>query len=443
MSFNSLLFIFAFLPLAYGIYRILPYKLKNFFLVLCSLVFYGWGSLFDTAILVIVALWTYFTGLEIVVERKKRIRRLVFIAGVGFEVLVLALFKYISSLSLPVGMSFYIFSAISYLADVYTKKSKAEINIIDMFLYIAFFGKVSMGPIVQYHDMEEQMKSPLVDGEHFSNGVVRFIRGLFKKVVIADQLSLLFQSLAGSTSLLGTWIYAASYMLQIYFDFSGYSDMALGIASMFGYDFDENFDHPYTALSVQDFWRRWHISLSRWFRDYIYIPLGGNRVSTILYIRNILVVWILTGIWHGANYTFIIWGLYYAFLLLMERFFLKNILSVLPVFIQRIYTLLLVLIGWIFFFSNSLSAAFGVIGRLFGVGVTGLIDGNGLFLSLSNLTVLVMAVLGSSYLERNVEERVIRSYGPALVSVIYILVFIISICFVVGSTYQSFLYAAF
>ncbi len=219
--------------------------------------------------------------------------------------------------------------------------------------------------------------------------------------------------------------------------------MALGIAGMFGYEFDENFDHPYTAVSVQDFWRRWHISLSRWFRDYIYIPLGGNRVSTPLYIRNILVVWILTGIWHGANYTFIVWGLYYGLLLLLERFILRDILSRLPVFIQRMYTLLLVLIGWIFFFSNSLSSAFSVIGRLFGVGAVGLIDGAGLFLTRSNLAVLLMAIFGSTNLERAVENRMIRSSGPAFMSLVYILVFIISVCFVVGSTYQSFLYAAF
>jgi alginate O-acetyltransferase complex protein AlgI len=410
---------------------------------MCSLLFYAWGSLFDTAILLICALWTYFTGLEMAAEKRKGIRRLVFIGGVGFNVLVLALFKYISSLHLPVGMSFYIFSAISYLADVYTKKSKVQKKIINMLLYIAFFGKVSMGPIVQYHDMEEQMKDPIVDGEHFYSGVMRFIRGLFKKVVIADQLALLFQSMAGSTSVLGAWVYAISYMLQIYFDFSGYSDMALGIANMFGYEFDENFDHPYTAVSVQDFWRRWHISLSRWFRDYIYIPLGGSRVNTVLYIRNILVVWILTGIWHGASYTFIIWGLYYACLLLVERFILRNILSKLPVFIQRMYTLLLVLIGWIFFFSNSLSSAFSVIGRLFGAGGSGLTDGTGLFLTWSNLVVLLIAIFGSSNLERALENRLIRSASPVTMSLVYILVFIISVCFVVGSTYQSFLYAAF
>lgn len=256
----------------------------------------------------------------------------------------------------------------------------------------------------------------------------------------------MYASLSGNTTCLGTWLCAIAYMLQIYFDFSGYSDMAIGISRLFGFEFDENFDHPYTAVSVQDFWRKWHISLSRWFRDYIYIPLGGNRVPDNVYVRNILIVWLLTGIWHGASMNFIVWGLYYGLLLLAERFIWKDKLKRLPRFIQHLYTLLLVLIGWVFFYSPSLVSAFKTILAMLGIGATGFSDMHALFALRQNFVLVVIAILFSMPLFDRIDKailRVMKQRGVILSICFWFVLFMISLAFIVGNTFQSFLYFAF
>lgn len=280
----------------------------------------------------------------------------------------------------------------------------------------------------------------------FGEAFQKIMKGLAKKVIIADQLSLMYSTLSTNSTWLGTWLCAIAYMLQIYFDFSGYSDMAIGISRLFGFEFDENFDHPYIADSVQNFWRRWHISLSRWFRDYIYIPLGGNRVSNQLYIRNILVVWFLTGIWHGASLNFIVWGLYYGLLLLAERFIWKDKLSRLPKFIQHLYTLFLVLIGWVFFMSPSLGSAFKTIFAMFGLGVKGIWDNQALFSLRQNLILIVLASLFSMPIFDVLQKRfvyILKQKSIILSVCFWFILFLISIAFIVGNTFQSFLYFAF
>lgn len=265
-------------------------------------------------------------------------------------------------------------------------------------------------------------------------------------MIVADQLSSMYSTLSTNTTCLGTWLCAIAYMLQIYFDFSGYSDMAIGISRLFGFEFDENFDHPYIANSVQNFWRRWHISLSRWFRDYIYIPLGENRVSDSLYIRNIFVVWFLTGIWHGASMNFIVWGLYYGVLLLIERFVWKDKLSQLPKFIQHIYTLFLVLIGWVFFYSSSLKDAGSTILALFGIGTNGIWDNQVLFSLRQNLILIVIAIIFSMPIFDVIEKRIVYIWKQKAVVFnvcFWCVLFLISLAFIVGNTFQSFLYFAF
>ena len=446
-----------FLPIVYLAYTFIPtWTCKCSLLIICSLLFYSWGQPASLVLMLVTILWDYFTGIELTLYEGKK-RRAIFWVGVLFHVLILMIYKYFNfifgftsihvQLALPVGLSFFTFSAISYLADVYLGKSQAQNNILSLALYLSFFGKVSMGPIVQYHDMEAYLtKQHKISVIQFGEAFQKIMKGLAKKVIIADQLSLMYSTLSTNSTWLGTWLCAIAYMLQIYFDFSGYSDMAIGISRLFGFEFDENFDHPYIADSVQNFWRRWHISLSRWFRDYIYIPLGGNRVSNQLYIRNILVVWLLTGIWHGASLNFIIWGLYYGLLLLAERFIWKDKLSHLPKFIQHIYTLFLVLIGWVFFMSPSIGSAFKTIFAMFGLGVKGIWDNQALFSLRQNLILIVLASLFSMPIFDVLQKRfvyILKQKSIILSVCFWFILFLISIAFIVGNTFQSFLYFAF
>lgn len=453
MTFNSVFFIFLFLPISLLLHFICKPKLLNqIVLVLLSILFYSWLNPSTAVLLILYILLNYFTALEMDSSQDKQ-RKIAFIFAVALQILILFLYKYLNlflpslqlELKVPVGLSFFTFSCISYLADVYTKKCEAQKNLISLALYISFFGKISMGPIVPYHKMEEQINHHPFQMDVFCNGIKLFCIGLTKKAILADSLSLLHTNLASSQSVVGAWLFALSYMLQIYFDFSGYSDMAIGIGNLFGFQFEPNFNHPYNATSIQDFWRRWHISLSQWFRDYVYIPLGGSRVSNIKIVRNILIVWILTGLWHGSNWTFIVWGLYFGILLLIERFFLKEILEKCPKIIRRIYTLFLVLISWIFFMSENLTSAFICIGHLFGVNAS-FVDATSLFYLRGNLLLLVVSLLLSFPLYSKLEHKILSSLkqkGSLCMAIVYVILFLIGIAFVISNTFQSFLYFAF
>lgn len=459
MVFTDLIFLFCFLPISVLLTKqIRNIKLQNILLVVFSLLFYAWSNPIYVVLLILSILWNYFTAFELEAQDDEKTKKILLIVSVVVNLFILGFYKYTGFLmdilhiqsnlkiALPVGLSFFTFSELSYIFDVYNGKSKPQKNIILFTLYVSFFGKISMGPIVSYHEMEDQLTNRTLSKAQYASGMVLFSKGLIKKVLLADQLSYVYSILQNNTSTLGVWLLAISYMLQIYFDFSGYSDMAIGLSRFFGFDFKPNFDHPYTATSVQDFWRKWHISLSQWFRDYLYIPLGGNRVDKNTYIRNIFIVWFCTGLWHGANWTFILWGLYYGCLLLLEKFFLREKLEKLPKPISHIYTLLVVLIGWVFFMSPNITTAFTTLGKMIGIGATTFANNQAKFMLKSYFIVFVLAILLSTKVYDKIQIFVYNQYKMKAVYTtwtIYIILIIVCIAFIVGGTYHSFLYFAF
>lgn len=459
MVFTDLIFLFCFLPISVLLTKqIRNIKLQNILLVVFSLLFYAWSNPIYVVLLILSILWNYFTAFELEAQEDEKTKKILLIVSVVVNLFILGFYKYTGFLmdilhiqsnlkiALPVGLSFFTFSELSYIFDVYNGKSKPQKNIILFTLYVSFFGKLSMGPIVSYHEMEDQLTNRTLSKAQYASGMVLFSKGLIKKVLLADQLSYVYSILQNNTSTLGVWLLAISYMLQIYFDFSGYSDMAIGLSRFFGFDFKPNFDHPYTATSVQDFWRKWHISLSQWFRDYLYIPLGGNRVDKNTYIRNIFIVWFCTGLWHGANWTFILWGLYYGCLLLLEKFFLREKLEKLPKPISHIYTLLVVLIGWVFFMSPNITTAFTTLGKMIGIGATTFANNQAKFMLKSYFIVFILAILLSTKVYDRIQIFVYNQYKMKAVYTtwtIYIILLIVCIAFIVGGTYHSFLYFAF
>lgn len=459
MVFTDLIFLFCFLPISVLLTKLIRnIKLQNILLVVLSLLFYAWSNPIYVVLLILSILWNYFTAFELEAQDDEKTKKILLIVSVVVNLFILGFYKYTGFLmdilhiqsdlkiALPVGLSFFTFSELSYIFDVYNDKSKPQKNIILFTLYVSFFGKISMGPIVSYHEMEDQLRNRTLSKAQYASSMVLISKGLIKKVLLADQLSYVYSILQNNTSTLGVWLLAISYMLQIYFDFSGYSDMAIGLSKFFGFDFKPNFDHPYTATSVQDFWRKWHISLSQWFRDYLYIPLGGNRVDKNTYIRNIFIVWFCTGLWHGANWTFILWGLYYGCLLLLEKFFLREKLEKLPKPISHIYTLLVVLIGWVFFMSPNITTAFSTLGKMIGIGTTTFANNHAKFMLKSYFIVFVLAILLSTKVYDRIQIFVYNQYKMKAVYTtwtIYIILLIVCIAFIVGGTYHSFLYFAF
>lgn len=459
MVFTDLIFLFCFLPISVLLTKqIKNIKLQNILLVVFSLLFYAWSNPIYVVLLILSILWNYFTAFELEAQDDEKTKKILLIVSVVVNLFILGFYKYTGFLmdilhiqsnlkiALPVGLSFFTFSELSYIFDVYNGKSKPQKSIILFTLYVSFFGKISMGPIVSYHEMEDQLTNRTLSKAQYASGMVLISKGLIKKVSLADQLSYVYSILQNNTSTLGVWLLAISYMLQIYFDFSGYSDMAIGLSRFFGFDFKPNFDHPYTATSVQDFWRKWHISLSQWFRDYLYIPLGGNRVDKNTYIRNIFIVWFCTGLWHGANWTFILWGLYYGCLLLLEKFFLREKLEKLPKPISHIYTLLVVLIGWVFFMSPNITTAFTTLGKMIGIGATTFANNQAKFMLKSYFIVFVLAILLSTKVYDRIQIFVYNQYKMKAVYTtwtIYMILIIVCIAFIVGGTYHSFLYFAF
>lgn len=459
MVFTDLIFLFCFLPISVLLTKqIRNIKLQNILLVVFSLLFYAWSNPIYVVLLILSILWNYFTAFELEAQDDEKTKKILLIVSVVVNLFILGFYKYTGFLmdilhiqsnlkiALPVGLSFFTFSELSYIFDVYNGKSKPQKNIILFTLYVSFFGKISMGPIVSYHEMEDQLTNRTLSKAQYASGIVLFSKDLIKKALLADQLSYVYSILQNNTSTLGVWLLAICYMLQIYFDFSGYSDMAIGLSRFFGFDFKPNFDHPYTATSVQDFWRKWHISLSQWFRDYLYIPLGGNRVDKNTYIRNIFIVWFCTGLWHGANWTFILWGLYYGCLLLLEKFFLREKLEKLPKPISHIYTLLVVLIGWVFFMSPNITTAFTTLGKMIGIGATTFANNQAKFMLKSYFILFILAILLSTKVYDRIQIFVYNQYKMKAVYTtwtIYIILLIVCIAFIVGGTYHSFLYFAF
>jgi len=385
MLFSSLLFLFLFLPLVIPFSLIRHVRLQNYILLLASLVFYAWGGVSYTLIMIISILLNYACGL--LISRSERTSKTFLITGIIFNLGMLGVFKYLNFLvgtyneifpfhpvkqthiALPIGISFFTFHGLSYIIDVYRKKFPAQKDLSILALYITLFPQLIAGPIIRYKDIYTQFIDRKNSSAKFAYGIKRFIIGLGKKVIIANTFASIADSIfslqPGSLNFSLAWLGIISYTIQIYFDFSGYSDMAIGIGRMFGFRFPENFNLPYIAQSIQEFWRRWHISLSTWFRDYLYIPLGGNQERASKTFRNLVTVFFLCGLWHGASWTFVIWGLYHGLFLVAERLGWKNILNKAPKILRHIYTLLVVMIGWVFFRADSFGHAIAFIGSMF------------------------------------------------------------------------------
>ncbi|MEE0811118.1 MBOAT family O-acyltransferase [Blautia sp.] len=470
MIFSSIFFLFVFLPITLFLYYIVPWKLKNFMLLLCSLIFYAWGEPVYVFLMLFSIIFNYLSGIEIDGYRENentKMLRYSFWFTVVVNLAILGFFKYYGflinnlntilpfeipykELSLPIGISFYTFQTLSYIIDVYKGVVPVQKNFVSFGAYVTMFPQLIAGPIVRYTDVDAQLSKRTHSLYKFGQGVSWFLRGLGKKVLLANNIGMTYDAIAAilpaERSVLTAWIGCIAYAMQIYFDFGGYSDMAIGLGKMFGFEFIKNFDYPYISKSVTEFWRRWHISLGTWFREYVYIPLGGNRVSKAKHIRNILIVWMLTGFWHGAAWNFMLWGLYYGLLLLAEKLFLAPKLEKLPAKAQQAYCFILVLFGWVLFFSPTLKDAFVYIGNMFGIGGSGFIDSTGLYYLAQNLILLIICALCSTpWLWKKFRRFTLQKgkYPSVAAAVIYTAIFIFSIAYLVNATYNPFLYFRF
>ena len=468
MVFSSLTFLFVFLPIVLLIYYISPRPLKNFVILLFSLIFYAWGEPKFIFLIILSILINYIGALQIVKNSSDtEKRKFIFITLLLIDISILFFFKYygfiissigslfgidlvIRDIPLPLGISFYTFQQISYIIDVYTKKTKVQKNLINFAAYITMFPQLIAGPIVKYNDIESQLKNRNENLTQFSSGVHRFIIGLGKKVLLANSIGAIWSEIKviplNEISILTSWIGIIAFALQIYFDFSGYSDMAIGLAKMFGFEFLENFNYPYISKSVTEFWRRWHISVGTWFREYLYIPLGGNKKGNLIQIRNLFVVWFTTGLWHGASFNFIAWGIYFGVILFIEKIIFKNILNKLPSFLCHIYTFILVLIGWVIFDMNTLSSAMEYISIMFGLSNNLVVDKLSLFILSNNIVILLIGIICSTTLLPNVFKKLRCSLKKSNIFIIismYLIIFILSISYLVGESFNPFLYFRF
>lgn len=470
MLFSSITFLFMFLPIVMAVYYLVPHiMMKNIVMLIASLLFYAWGEPLYVVLMILSIVINYFCGQDIKYhEDDPAGAKRSMILAIVVNLLILGFFKYYGflveslnvilpfdipyrELPLPIGISFYTFQAISYILDVYWKKAESQKNIIYFALYISMFPQLIAGPIVRYADIEAQLKARKINIRRVGQGAVLFIIGLAKKVILANTIGAVFTQIsempAASLSVLTAWVGVFSYAFQIYFDFSGYSDMALGLGRMFGFDFKKNFDYPYISKSVTEFWRRWHISLSTWFREYVYIPLGGNRCSVSRNIFNLMVVWALTGAWHGAAWNFIAWGIYYGVILVLEKYLWGAYVDVLPSAVRYIYTGVIVLVGWVFFFSPSLGYSLRYLFSMIGGGA-GIVDSTGIFLLTGHWLLYLLAAVGSTTLGIRLLKslplmfRSTRTQTIATV-LLYFVMFFIAVAFLVTDTFNPFLYFRF
>lgn len=471
MAFHDLSFLFLFFPVILLLHKLIPGMTgKNIVLLIGSLVFFAWGTPEYVFLMILIILFNFFTGLRMddqFANGQERGARLTLISAVVMNLLLLGFFKYwgfllenvnavfgtsipVRQLSMPIGVSFFTFSILSYLFDVYRDKAPAARNILEFSLYVTFFPKLVSGPIIQYAAMEAQLHERRVNQAKFGRGARFFLIGLAKKVLLSNTLGTTFYAVTAldldAVSVATGWLGAVCYSLMLYFDFSGYSDMATGLGHMFGFDFPENFSYPYLSGSVSEFWRRWHITLGAWFRDYVYIPLGGSRVSTAKNIRNLLVVWALTGIWHGASWNFIFWGLYYGVILILEKYVLKNVLEYIPKFLRVMLTVLLVVIGWVFFFSPSLGFAFQWLGRMFGIGAAGFLDDTARYYFSGSAIILAVSAIAAYPVGAKQGNNLLRgkSKVPVYLSIAWFAaLLVLCIAGMMSSTYSTFLYFQF
>ena len=455
MVFSGLNFLFIFLPIVLVLYYICPAKMKNFMLMLASLVFYAWGEPVYVLIMIGATVFGYLIGRLIQkfknMERKKMALGAL-IASVVVNLSVLGLYKYAGphiGLALPIGISFFTFQIMSYTIDVYRGKVACQKNLIDFGTYVTMFPQLIAGPIVRYETVEKQLKTRELTTQKFADGIRRFVIGLGKKVLIANMCGTLWEySLAmpaGERVAIVAWLGALGFTFQIYFDFSGYSDMAIGLGKMFGFEYEENFNYPYIGKSITEFWNRWHISLSSWFKEYVYIPLGGNKKGLPRQILNIMIVWGLTGIWHGASINFLLWGLYFGILLIIEKIVKPHIKFKIPVVLGHIYMMLLVIGGWVLFAIEDFSVLAEYLGSMFGVAGVWNLDCGYIVAKYSLL--LIIAIIGSTPLPKKValwlKDKLPTPLRVIVLNLFIMLVLLISVGLIVGDTYNPFLYFRF
>ena len=474
MVFSHLIFLYAFLPLL----MLLFFVSKNGawrrgVLLAFSLIFYAWGEPVYILLMLGSAALNYLFGLLVAACLTPGGKKAALIVGVAINLALLGVFKYagfaveslnaiagldipVPQIALPLGISFYTFQAMTYIIDVYRGQCQPQLRFGKVLLYICLFPQLVAGPIVRYVEVEEQMEHCRVTVSQINTGLWRFMVGLAKKVVFSNTCGLACQNFfanAGNT-VLGNWCGILFYALQIYFDFSGYSDMAIGLGHMFGFSFPENFNYPYICRSITDFWRRWHMTLSGWFRDYVYIPLGGNRCSKARWLLNIFTVWMLTGLWHGAHWNFILWGLYYAVFLVLEKTLLQKFLDKLPGIVRNIYAMFIVLVGWMLFYYEGGQALVGV-GKLFGIGVTGftstytgdLFYENGLLLIAATVCATPLGrnllTLGRSSLQRRADPQVAYAIERACKTLVIVILLLVCTLRLVGDSFNPFIYFRF
>ena len=471
MLFSTTTFIVIFLPIVIGIYYIFlrkTKKMKNVFLLLASILFYAWGEPYFVLIMLISIFVNWIFGLLIDKYSQEKLKsKLILIIMIIFNLGILGVFKYATfiitninfifqtniaspDITLPIGISFFTFQAISYVIDVYKNDAKVQKNILNMGLYISFFPQLIAGPIVRYKTIAEQIEKREESFEKFSKGSTRFIKGLAKKVLLSNSLAIVadmaFGILPNELSVMLAWLGIISYMLQIYFDFSGYSDMAIGLANMFGFELEENFNYPYISKSITEFWRRWHISLGTWFRDYVYIPLGGSRVEKKKLVLNLFIVWTLTGLWHGANWTFIAWGIFYFILLTIEKMTKldKNKTENKGIdFLKHVYTLFFIMMGWVLFRSDSIRQAGQYIKSMFGAYGNMLYDAQTILYFKEYIVYIFLGILFSIPFK----AKWINKEKHQIIKILYIvaifIVFYISMSYMIKGTYNPFIYFNF
>ena len=470
MVFSSLTFLFLFLPVTLLLYYIVPKKIKNLVLLVMSLIFYAWGEPVYVILMLYSILLNYAAGR--LMEAEPDHKKAVLVFTVILNLLILGFFKYagflagtlnswfglgipIRQIALPIGISFYTFQALSYVIDLYRGKFPAQRNFISFAAYITMFPQLIAGPIVRYEEIEAQLNERRLTLSRFGKGALRFIFGLAKKVLLANLAGALFDEVHAlpALSFASSWFGALSYTFQIYFDFSGYSDMAIGLGDMLGFHFSENFRYPYAAVSVTDFWRRWHISLGTWFREYVYIPLGGNKVKWYRHIFNMMVVWFLTGLWHGAGWTFIVWGLFYGLLLILEKYVLLKL--PIPKWIRWFFTMLAVIIGWVIFSADDLAGAWNMLASMSGIpaikaAVSGTANAKALFsgsamhfFATGGLLLVIEAFFSGPWVGKMQKKLSKGTAGRVVLGLFAAALLVLSVAFLATENYNPFLYFRF
>ena len=466
MIFSSILFCFYFLPVVLAVYYISPKNLKNLVLFISSLIFYAWGEPVYVLLMIFSTAVDYTLGRGVdhfKTAEKPGFAKLMVALSAVINLSLLGFFKYagffmeivnsvfnvnvpVPELALPIGISFYTFQTMSYTIDVYRGDAKMQKNIISFGAYVSLFPQLIAGPVVRYNTIAKELDSRSVSFEDFACGIRRFIRGLAKKVLLANSVGALFDAAKvmgpSDISVLSAWLGIIAFTFQIYFDFSGYSDMAIGLGRMFGFHFDENFNTPYESKSITEFWRRWHISLGTWFREYVYIPLGGNRVSVPRHIFNLALVWFLTGLWHGAAWNFIFWGLFYGCFIILEKYVFARLFAKVPDLLKHVYTLFVVVIGWVLF-SFEEPVKIGVyLKNMFGIGTT-LINDRAVYYLLTNAVVLVLCAFFSTSAAKRIYEKISFKGKRTVLDILALLTFLLCTAYLVDASYNPFLYFRF